>query len=110
MPRRSSRHQTAAQKATVRRVMHEFKHGELTSHGSGEPVTNRDQAIAIALSEAGADRDESEVANRRRFARTRRKEQRGDTPQARAEGKAAQDRTLAETGSRQTEPRSRGKS
>lgn len=95
MTRRSAPRQSDAQKATVRRVMHEFKHGELTSAGSGEPVTERDQAIAIALSEAGADRDNSEAANRRRFARTRRKEQRGDTPQARTEGKDAQDRTLA---------------
>lgn len=39
----------------VRQVMHEFKEGELTS-GSGQNVTSRDQAIAIALSEAGLSR------------------------------------------------------
>ena len=32
--------------------MHEFKHGTLKS-GSGKKVTNRKQAVAIALSEAG---------------------------------------------------------
>jgi hypothetical protein len=39
-------------------VMHEFKEGELVSGGSGKPVRNPKQAIAIALSEAresGAD-------------------------------------------------------
>jgi hypothetical protein len=33
-------------------VMHEFKHGTLHS-GSGQKVTDRKQAIAIAMSEAG---------------------------------------------------------
>ncbi|MEI6139162.1 MAG: DUF6496 domain-containing protein [Mariniphaga sp.] len=35
-------------------VMHEFKHGELKSgkDGKGGTVTNRKQAIAIAISEA----------------------------------------------------------
>jgi hypothetical protein len=35
----------------VGKVMHEFKEGKLKS-GSGQKVTNRDQAIAIGLSEA----------------------------------------------------------
>ena len=39
----------------VHKVMQEFKHGELKS-SSGEKVTNRSQAIAIALSEAGLSR------------------------------------------------------
>jgi len=38
-------------KMKVGKVMHEFKHGTLTSHG--RKVTDRKQAIAIALSEAG---------------------------------------------------------
>lgn len=38
-------------KRKVRRVMHEFKEGGLRS-GSGKKVTDRDQAIAIAISEA----------------------------------------------------------
>lgn len=32
-------------------VMHEFKHGQLHSGGTGKVVTNRKQAIAIGLSE-----------------------------------------------------------
>lgn len=38
----------------IKRVMHEFKEGELKSHG--KRVTNRKQAIAIAMSEAGIKR------------------------------------------------------
>jgi hypothetical protein len=47
--------QTKAQKRTVERVMHEFKAGELAS-STGQKVKSRQQAIAIALSEAGASR------------------------------------------------------
>jgi hypothetical protein len=36
----------------VERAMHEMKHGELRSGGSGKKVTSRKQAIAIGLSEA----------------------------------------------------------
>lgn len=36
----------------VRRVMHEYKQGELKSGSSGKKVTSRKQAIAIGLSEA----------------------------------------------------------
>lgn len=45
--------ETKAQKETVERVMHEYKHGEL-QRGRGGKVTNPKQAIAIALHEAGA--------------------------------------------------------
>ena len=37
----------------VHAVMGEFKRGTLRSGGSGKHVTNRKQAIAIAMSEAG---------------------------------------------------------
>ena len=40
----------------VRKVMHEFKEGKLTSHG--REVTDRKQAVAIALSEAGLSKKE----------------------------------------------------
>ena len=41
-------------KTTVRDVMHKFKHGSLHSGSStGPTVTRADQAIAIALNEAG---------------------------------------------------------
>lgn len=36
---------------TVEEALHKFKRGDLKS-GSGQKVTNRDQAIAIGLSEA----------------------------------------------------------
>ena len=39
-------HQSKAQKETVSRVMHEFKHGELET-SSGKKVKNPKQAIAI---------------------------------------------------------------
>lgn len=36
----------------VEKAMHEMKHGDLKSGGSGKKVTSRKQAIAIGLSEA----------------------------------------------------------
>jgi hypothetical protein len=39
----------------IHKVMHEYKHGTLHS-GKGPKVTNRKQAIAIAMSEAGMSR------------------------------------------------------
>ena len=36
----------------VEKVMHEYKHGDLKSGGSGRKVKSRKQAIAIGLSEA----------------------------------------------------------
>lgn len=50
--------QNKAQKDTVERVMHEFKHGELKMRG-GRKVKNPRQAIAIGLREAGASKYES---------------------------------------------------
>jgi hypothetical protein len=63
--------------------MHEFKHGELKSGrgGKGGKVKSRRQAIAIALSEAGASKYSSERKNRRKLTRARRKEARGETYQ-----------------------------
>ena len=47
----------AGKNAKVGKVMHEFKAGELHSGSkSGPAVTNRKQAVAIALSEAGVSR------------------------------------------------------
>ncbi|WP_207478859.1 DUF6496 domain-containing protein [Arenibaculum pallidiluteum] len=65
--------QTEGQKETVARVMHEFKQGELETRG-GRKVRNPRQAIAIALSEAGASREVDEATNRRNRLRTRRRE------------------------------------
>ncbi len=36
----------------IEKVMHEFKEGDLKSGGGGATVTDRKQAVAIALSEA----------------------------------------------------------
>ena len=43
----------AKKQAKVKKVMKEFKEGTLKSGGSGRKVKSRDQAIAIAMSEAG---------------------------------------------------------
>ena len=68
--------ESPAQKATVARVMHEFKHGELES--AGGKVRDRRQAIAIGLSEAGASRDATPQHNRRARAKVEGRETRAD--------------------------------
>ena len=77
-------HQSKAQKETVSRVMHEFKHGELES-SSGQKVRNPRQAIAIGLSEAGASKYESKKKNRENLTRTKARERRGATEKDRSE-------------------------
>ena len=42
-----------APSSKIKKVMKEFKSSKLKSGGSGKKVTNKKQAIAIALSEAG---------------------------------------------------------
>ena len=78
------------QRKTTGRVMHEFKHGELkrSRGGKGGKVKSRKQAIAIALSEAGASKSQSAAQKRRKFAKTKRDEARGTTAQQRKEGKS----------------------
>ena len=78
------------QRKTTGRVMHEFKHGELkrSRGGKGGKVKSRKQAIAIALSEAGASKSQSAAEKRRKFTKTKRDEARGETAQQRKEGKA----------------------
>ena len=88
--------QSPEQKETVERVMHEFKRGELRIRGNGPEVKNPKQAVAIALHEAGASRDESPKKNRENLRRTKAKERKGKTAQARAEGKHGHGRTKAE--------------
>ena len=77
--------QSRAQKETVGRVMHEFKHGELESSRGGK-VDNPRQAIAIALREAGASKYESKEQNRKNLKRTKARERRGATAEAQNEG------------------------
>ena len=49
----TSKSQSSKGEAKVHKVMKEYKEGELKSSG-GDEVTNRKQALAIALSEARA--------------------------------------------------------
>ncbi len=84
--------QTPDQKRTVERVMHEFKHGELET-ANGDKVKSPKQAIAIALSEAGASDQQSPEENRKRQTRTRRKEARGETAMQLKEGESAKTRS-----------------
>jgi hypothetical protein len=79
--------ESMSQRKTTGRVMHEFAHGELKS-GKGGKVKSRRQAIAIALKEAGASKDESKGANRRNLAKSKRAEATGKTGQQKREGKS----------------------
>lgn len=56
--------QSKEQKDTVSRVMHEFKEGDLETP-QGRTVKDRKQAVAIALREAGASKNESPEKNKR---------------------------------------------
>jgi hypothetical protein len=86
MPKKQTpKKESDEQKEIVGRVMHEFKHHELRSGGGGK-VRNPRQAIAIALSEAGASNQQSPAQNRRALKRTEARERRGETGRARAEG------------------------
>jgi hypothetical protein len=82
-----ARKQSPKQQAIVGRVMHELKHGQLDS-SSGRKVKNPRQAIAIALHEAGASRDETPAGNRRNLARTKAKERQAGTARKKAGKKA----------------------
>src|ERR1700685_3436820 len=78
------------QRKTVGHVMHEYEHGELKSgpNGKGGKVKSRKQAIAIALHEAGASKNDSPKKRRQTRAKTERKEGRGRTAQQQAEGRS----------------------
>src|SRR3954471_24327027 len=64
--------QSARQRRTTGRVMHEYKHGELkrSQAGKGGKVKSRKQAIAIALKESGAYKYESKRGNVRNERKT----------------------------------------
>jgi uncharacterized protein DUF6496 len=80
-------HQTPAQRKTVERVMHEFKHGELKTARGKRKVKNPKQAVAIALSEAGASKYDTPKERAHNLRRTKANERRGETGQAAAEGR-----------------------
>jgi hypothetical protein len=89
-----ARQQSKAQKETVERVMHEYKHGELRIRGNGPKVKNPKQAIAIALREAGASNQESPKKNRENLSKTKSKERRGEI----ASKKSASKKTASPSG------------
>jgi hypothetical protein len=65
--------ESKAQRETVERVMREWKEGALET-SRGTPVTSQRQAVAIALHEAGASRDETPTKNRRNLRTTKARE------------------------------------
>lgn len=81
------------QKETVERVMHEYKHGELRSGTSGRKVKSRRQAVAIALSEAGASNQQTPKENEEHLRHTKAKERRGETAKDEAEGRTSRRRS-----------------
>ena len=103
MPRQES----PAQRKTIGRVMHEYKHGELKSGGSGRKVKNPKQAVAIALHEAGASKYESPQKNRQNLRHTKAKERRGETYRDEAESRHRRNTSGRKTSSRTTSSRAR---
>lgn len=84
--------QTPEQKKIVDRVMHEFKHHELEG-ADGRPVKNPRQAIAVALSEAGASNRQTPRQNSKRLKQTRAKQAKGETAMQEKEGGNAKTRS-----------------
>src|SRR5438045_253209 len=96
-------HQTPTQRKTVERVMHEFKHGELKTARGRRKVKNPKQAVAIALSEAGASKYDTPKERAHNLRRTKRKERRGETAQAAAEGRRRTTRSRSGDGKTRSE-------
>jgi hypothetical protein len=72
---------TKAQRATVGRVMQEWKEGALAT-SRGTPVTSQRQAVAIALHEAGKSRDETPYRNRANLRTTKARERKAKETRA----------------------------
>jgi hypothetical protein len=102
-----ARQQSKAQKETVARVMHEFKHGELRIDGDGPKVKNPKQAIAIGLREAGASNQETPKNSRESLKKTKAKERHGDTAKAAKEGGETKSDLYAEAQARNIPGRSK---
>jgi uncharacterized protein DUF6496 len=77
--------ESPAQRKTMERMMHEFKEGELAT-GIGRKVTDRDQAIAIGLREAGASHEQIPKEKKSAVRHTKRRERKGETARRRDEG------------------------
>jgi hypothetical protein len=88
-----AKRESEPQKQTIERVMHEFKYGELRSGTSGQKVKNRRQAVAIALSEAGASNQQTPKENQEHLRHTKAKERLGETAKDEAEGKISRRRS-----------------
>jgi hypothetical protein len=73
--------ESKAQRETVERVMREWKEGELET-SRGTPVTSQRQAVAIALHEAGASRDETPTKNRKNLRVTKARERQAEETRA----------------------------
>jgi uncharacterized protein YecE (DUF72 family) len=65
--------ESKAQKATIKRVMHEAEKGELKT-SAGRQVKSRKQAVAIALNEAGASKQETPANNKANLRKTKSRE------------------------------------
>ena len=87
--------ETPAQQKTVERVMHAFKHHELKGP-DGKTITDRKQAIAVGLSEAGASNQNTPAQNRHNLAHTKANEPEGRTGEQAAEGEGASQRNRSE--------------
>src|ERR1700738_1367724 len=96
-------HQTPTQRKTVKRVMHEYKHGELKTARGARKVKNPKQAIAIALHEAGASKYDSPQPRKSNLSNTKAKERRGETYRDEAEGRGRRPRAKAANGSTKAE-------
>ena len=73
--------QTKAQGETLERVLHEYKEGSLKT-SAGRKVKSRQQAVAIALSEAGESNRVDAGTNKRRLATTKKRERVGERTKA----------------------------
>jgi uncharacterized protein DUF6496 len=78
--------ESPAQREVMERVMHEYKEGELAT-STGAKVTDRDQAIAIGLREAGASNRQSPKEKKSALRHTEHRERKGETARQRDEGR-----------------------
>jgi hypothetical protein len=103
--------ESESQKRTIDRVMHEYKHGELKSGPGGKAgkVTSQRQAVAIALSEAGASNQQSPSENRQSLSRAKEKERKGETAMQESEGRSAKTRRDLEEEARRRDVPGRSK-
>lgn len=95
--------QSAPQRKTMERVMHEYKHGELAT-STGKKVKSREQAVAIGLHEAGASRQQSPKERKQALRRTQSRERHGETARQRDEREGSTKAELYELARRRKIP------